>query len=94
MALPVTLNKVLYCPPFKITNAPQAGMEISPFQYECIITVYQMKFHQEEKLIITFGMRFIHVNIGCRQFSKMAAMKTNLEYPLCTYYKCLHSLLK
>ena len=88
MALPVTLNKVLYRPPFKITNAPQAGIEISPFQYKCIITVYQMKFHQEEKLIITFGMRFNRVNSGNRPFSKMAAMKINLEYPVCTYYRC------
>ena len=88
MALPVTLYKVRYHPPFKITNAPQAGIEISPFQYKCIIKVYQMKFHQEEKLIITFGMRFNHVNSGNRPFSKMAAMKIKLEYPFRAYYKC------
>ena len=88
MAVPVTLNKVRYRPPLKITNALQAGIEISSFQYKCIIEVYQMRYHREEKLIITFGMRFNHVNSGSRPFSKMAAMKIKLEYPLCTYYKC------
>ena len=88
MAVPVTLSKVRYRPPLKIINAPLAGIEMSSFQYKCIIEVYQMKFHREEKLFLTFGMRFNLVNSGSRPFSKMAAMKIKLEYPLCTYYKC------
>ena len=88
MAVPVTLNKVRYRPPSKITTTLQVGIEISSFQYKCMIEVYQMIYHQWVKFIITFGMRFNHVNSGSRPFSKMAAMKIKLEYPLCTYHKC------
>ena len=84
----MTLKKMRYQPPpFEITNAPQSGIEISSFQYKCIIEVYQLKFHRE-KLVITFEMSLNLVNSGFRPFSKMAPMKTKFEYPLCTYHKC------
>ena len=70
-----TLSNLRYRPLLKITDAPQAGIEISSFHDKYISVVYQMKGLNEEKLKITFKIQFEHLCRGRRPFSNMATTK-------------------